>query len=85
MLHSHKIHIHAETKSTIMTSEHTSLEKYTSHTLFEIVAKGLRKGYVCEVSWRLNKLQHIVPQFLCLWQLFFLVLLDCSIRDPEGP
>ena len=34
-------HIHAETKSTIMTNEHTSLEKYTSHTLFEMVAKGL--------------------------------------------
>ena len=27
-----------------MTNEHTSLEKYTSHTLFERVAKGLRKG-----------------------------------------
>ena len=26
-----------------MTNEHTSLEKYTSHTLFERVAKGLRK------------------------------------------
>ena len=24
-----------------MTNEHTSLEKYTSHTLFERVAKGL--------------------------------------------
>ena len=35
------IHIHAETQSTIMTNEHTSLEKYTSHTLFEMVAKGL--------------------------------------------
>ena len=34
-------HIHAETKSTIRTNEHTSLEKYTSHTLFEMVAKGL--------------------------------------------
>ena len=33
-----------------MTSEHTSLEKYTSHTLFEMVAKGLQKGYVWEVS-----------------------------------
>ena len=32
------IHIHAETWSTIMTNEHTSLEKYTSHTLF---SKGL--------------------------------------------
>ena len=28
-------------KSAIMTSEHTSLEKYASRTLFEIVAKGL--------------------------------------------
>ena len=27
--------------NTIMTNEHTSLEKYTSHTLFEMVAKGL--------------------------------------------
>ena len=36
-----RIHIHAETKSTIMTNEHTSLEKYTSHTLFERVVKGL--------------------------------------------
>ena len=42
-----------------MTNEHTSLEKYTSHTLF---SKWLRKGYVWEVSWRLNKLQHIDPQ-----------------------
>ena len=34
-----------------MTNEHTSLEKYTSHTLFERVAKGLEKGcerVVCE-------------------------------------
>ena len=34
--------------NTIMTNEHTSLEKYTSHTLF---SKGLRKGYervMCE-------------------------------------
>ena len=45
LLYSHdttiRIHIHMETKSTIMTNEHTSLEKYTSHTLFERVAKGL--------------------------------------------
>ena len=27
-----------------------------------MVAKGLRKGYMWEVSWRLNKLQHIDPQ-----------------------
>ena len=34
-----------------MTNKHSSLEKYASHTLFEM----LRKGYVWEVSWRLNK------------------------------
>ena len=54
-----------------MTNEHTSLEKYTSHTLFEMVAKGLGKGYVWEVSWRLNKLQHIdLPVPLSLATLF---------------
>ena len=47
-----------------MTNEHTSLEKYTPHTLFEMVAKGLQKGYVWVVSLRLNKLQHIDPHFL---------------------
>ena len=41
--------------NSIKTSKHTSLEKYTSHTLFKMVAKGLRKAYVWEVSWRLNK------------------------------
>ena len=39
----------------IRTDEHASLEKYTSHTLFEMVPKGLRKCYVWEVSWRLNR------------------------------
>ena len=48
--------------NTIMMNENTSFEKYTSHTLFEMVAKRLQKGYVWEVSWRLNKLQHIDPQ-----------------------
>ena len=38
-----------------MTSENTSLEKYTSHTLFDMVAKGLWKGNVWEVSWWLNR------------------------------
>ena len=33
---------------------------YLSHFI-RMVAKGLRKGYVWEVSWRLNKLQHIDP------------------------
>ena len=49
-----------------MTNENTSLEKYTSHTLFEMVVKGFRKGYVWEVSWRLNRQQYIDPKFLCL-------------------
>ena len=49
-----------------MTNKHTSLEKYTSHTLFEMVAKGLRKGYVWEVSWWLNRLQHIDSKFFFL-------------------
>ena len=39
-----------------MTNEHTTLEKYTAYTLFEMVAKELWKGYEWEVSWRLNKL-----------------------------
>ena len=41
-----------------MMNEHTSLEKYTSHTLFKMVGKGC----VWEVSWRLNRLQHTDPQ-----------------------
>ena len=32
-----------------MTNEHTSLEKYTFHTLFEMIAKSLRKGNAWEV------------------------------------
>ena len=36
-----RIHIHAETNLTIMTNEHTSLEKYTSHFILERVVKGL--------------------------------------------
>ena len=67
MLHSHNqlyTYTWGNIVKTIMTNEHPSFEKYTSNTLFEMVAKELRKGYVCEVSWRLNKL-HIDPQFLC--------------------
>ena len=60
VLHSHN-HIQLYTYicgnivNTIKTNGHSSLEKYTSHTLFEMVAKGLRKGYVWEVNWRLNR------------------------------
>ena len=41
--------------NTMKMSEHTSLEKYTSHTLFENGNERVMKGYVWEVSWRLNK------------------------------
>ena len=49
--------------NTIKTNEHTSLEKYTSHTLFEMFAKGLCVRGELETEQRL---QHIDPQFLCL-------------------
>ena len=44
-------------------NEHAPLEKYTSHTLFELVAKGL---YVRRELETEQRLQHIDPQFLCL-------------------
>ena len=51
-----------------MTNEHSSLEKYTFHTLFsKMLRKGCERvdiGYVWEVSWRRNRQQHIDPQFL---------------------
>ena len=79
MLYSYIIHIQLYTYTcgnivnTIMTNEHTSLEKYTSHTLFEMVMKGL-----C-VRGELETEQTILtPQFLCLYQHFFLLLLGCS-------
>ena len=56
-----RIRIHAETKSTIMTNEYSSLEKYTSHTLFVRVMKGLCVRGELETEQRL---QHIDPQFL---------------------
>ena len=65
-----------------MTKEHTSLEKYTSYSFF---SKGLRKGYVGEVIWRRNRLQHIDPKFLRLWKHFFLILLGCSTESHWGP
>ena len=64
-----------------MTNEHTSLEK----KYLSLYSKGLRKGYVWEVSWRLDRLQHIDPKFLSLKQHFFLVLQGCSVGGPEGP
>ena len=69
-----------------MTNEHASLEKYTSHTLFEMVAKGLRKDYVWEVSWRLNKECNILtPSSSVFSSTSFLILLSCSTGGPGGP
>ena len=66
VLYSHdttiRIHIQAETLSTIMTNEHTFLEEYTSHSLF---TKGLWKGWCCyvwEVSWRRRETVTYWPQ-----------------------
>ena len=64
-----------------MTNEHASLEKYTSHTLFEGVAKGLQKGCVREVSWKRNRLQQ-VPLTIAALLPHSAGLLN---RDPEGP
>ena len=44
----------------------------------------MRKGCVWEVSWRLNRLQHIDPQF-DYSSTSFLILLGCSTGGPEGP
>ena len=89
MLYSHdttiRIHIHAETYSTIMTNEHISLEKYTSHTLF---LKGLRKSWrwLC-VRGELETEQTAtywpqVPLTIAALLPHSAVLLD---RSPEGP
>ena len=66
-----------------MTNEHTSLEKYTSHTLF---SKGLRKVYVWEVSWRRNRLPHIdPPKFLCIISALLPHSAGLLNRGPESP
>ena len=72
-----------------MTNEHTSLEKYTSHTWF---SKGLRNGcetvdvgYVGEVSWRQNRLPHIDPKFLCIIAALLPHSAGLLNRGREGP
>ena len=61
------VYIYMRKQSTILTNEHNSLEKYTSHTLF---SKGLQKScerIMCE-RWigDGNRLQYIDHQFLWL-------------------
>ena len=66
-----------------MKNEHTSLEKYTSHTLF---SKGLQKGCLWEVSWRRNRDCNILtPSSFDYSSTSFLILLGCSIGGPEVP
>ena len=56
--------------NTITTSEHSSLEKYTSHFI---------ERFVCERELVTEqRLQHIDPQLFWLSQPFFPVLLGCS-------
>ena len=71
--------------NTIMTNGHSSLEKYTSHTLFERVAKGLRKVYVWEVSWRLNKAATYWPPALLAIAVLLSHPAGLLNRGPWGP
>ena len=71
-----------------MTNEHTSLEKYTSHTLF---SKGLRKSCeraVCE-RWVGDGTDRnlLTPNSSDYCSTSFLILLGCSTGGPEclGP
>ena len=76
--------MHAETYSTIKTSRHSSLEKYTSHFIW----KGYERYYLWEVSWRLNRTATYWPpprQLYWLQQHFFPVLLGCSTRGLGAP
>ena len=65
-----------------MTNEHTSLEKYTFHTLFAKVLIFL----VCE-RWVRNgdKLPNIDPKFLWPLQHYFLILAGLLNRGHWGP
>ena len=63
MLYSRDAYACGNIVNMIMTNEHTSLEKYTSYSLFEMVAKGLCVRGELETEQRL---QHIDPQYLRL-------------------
>ena len=57
--------------------------KYTSHPLFERVAKGLWKNCVWEVSLRLTDCNILTPSSSG-HQHFFLILLGCSTEVPRA-
>ena len=65
-----------------MTNEHTSLEKYTSHTLFERVTKGLCVRGELETETDCNIL---TPSSSDYSSTSFLILLGCSTGGPGGP
>ena len=65
-----------------MTNEHTSSEKYTSHTLCERVVKGLCVRGELETE---QTATYWPPVPLTIAALLFLILLGCSIGSPEGP
>ena len=65
-----------------MTNEHTSLEKYTSHTLFEMVAKGLCVRGELETEQNCNIL---TPSSSDYSSTSFLILLGYSTGSSEGP
>ena len=64
-----------------MTSENSSLEKYTSHTLFEVVAKGLSARDELETE---QTATYWPPDTLSLAALLSHSA-GCSIGGPEGP
>ena len=77
-----RIHIHAETKSTIMMNKHTSLEIYTSHTF---IRKGCER-VVCE-RWVGDRTDCniLTPSSSHYSSTSFLILLGCSTGVPEDP
>ena len=72
---------HRNIVNTIKTSGHSSLEQYTSHTLFEMV----RKGYVWEVSWNLYKAATYWPPALLAIAALLSQPVGCSNGGPEVP
>ena len=68
-----------------MTNEHTSLEKYTSHTLFEWVAKGLRTVWRVRGELETEHTAIYQPQIPLSLAALISHSADCSTGGPEGP
>ena len=67
-----------------MTNGHSFLEKYTSNFIRN-GKKGLRKDYVWEVSWRLNKTTTYWPQALLATAALFSRSPELLNRGPWRP